>query len=115
MELARTAAALRDADFDLPGRAHLCHTTPGSALLFLSLCRATGASAAPEADPDPHYCTQRTAMMPRRRRTRNQNRATRIATERRHNRDARLTRKPSPGDYFALAPPPDDEEDPPPF
>jgi Domain of unknown function (DUF222) len=64
-------------------------TTPGSALLFPSLCRATGAIAAPEADPAPDHCDQRTAMMPRRRRTRAHDRATRVATERRHNRRAR--------------------------
>ncbi len=49
---------------------------------------------APEADllPD-DYGGQRTAMMPKRRRTRAQNRAQRIETERRHNLDARLARK----------------------
>ncbi|ORB63288.1 HNH endonuclease signature motif containing protein, partial [Mycobacterium scrofulaceum] len=61
-------------------------TTPGSALLFPSLCQATAAIPAPEADPPPDYCGQRAAMMPRRRRTRAHDRATRIATERRHNR-----------------------------
>ncbi|UXA07987.1 HNH endonuclease [Mycobacterium sp. SMC-2] len=92
-------------------------TTPGSALLFPSLCRATGAIAAAEADPDPDpdYCAQRTAMMPRRRRTRNQNRATRIATERRHNRDARTARRE--GDEARCAIPADAPGDgePPPF
>ena len=68
-------------------------TTPGSALLFPSLCRATGAIAAPEADPAPDYGGQRTAMMPRRRRTRAHDRATRIATERAHNRTARQARQ----------------------
>lgn len=52
--------------------------------------------------------------MPRRRRTRAQQRATRIATERHHNRQTRLARKPLRRDYFALPPPIDDEE-PPPF
>ena len=68
-------------------------TTPGSALLFPSLCHAVGATPAPEAtDPHPEdYCAERTAMMPRRTRTRAQHRATRIATERRHNRQARQT------------------------
>ncbi len=89
-------------------------TTPGSALLFPSLCRSVGGFAAPEADPPPDYRGERTAMMPQRRRTRAQDRATRIATERRHNRDARLARKPLRRDYFALAPPSDDD-DPPPF
>ena len=69
------------------GRTHV--TTPGSALLFPSLRRAVGGMPAPEADPTPNYCAQRTAMMPKRRRTRAQNRAQRIATERRHNHQAR--------------------------
>lgn len=82
-------------------------TTPGSALLFPGLCRATGAIAAPEADPPPaDHCAARTAMMPKRRRTRTQDRATRIATERRHNRQ---TRQPTP---ITAA---DPDHDPPPF
>ena len=68
-------------------------TTPGSALLFPSLARAVGGMPAPEADPPPDHCAQRTAMMPKRRRTRAQNRAQRIATERRHNQQARLARR----------------------
>jgi hypothetical protein len=83
-------------------------TTPGSALLFPSLCRAVGGFPAVEADPpQPEYCAQRTAMMPKRRRTRAQDRAARVATERHHNRQARLAAPAGP------APPPDD--DPPPF
>ena len=34
---------------------HTYVTTPGSALLFLSLCRPTGGFASPEADPPPDY------------------------------------------------------------
>jgi hypothetical protein len=68
-------------------------TTPGSALLFPSLCQGVGAIAAAEADVAPDYCGDRTAMMPARRRTRAQNRAGRIAAERRHNRDARMGRR----------------------
>jgi hypothetical protein len=91
-----------------------CVTTPGSALLFPSLCRAVGGFACPEADPAPEYCAERAAMMPQRRRTRAQDRAYRIATERNHNRQARLTRKTQRPSYFGPAPPvPDDE--PPPF
>ncbi|WP_082972727.1 HNH endonuclease signature motif containing protein, partial [Mycobacterium sp. E2497] len=71
-------------------------TTPGSALLFPSLCWATGALAAPEVDPFQDYCAERTAMMPTRRRTRARDRATRVATERRQNRMARTAvRQPS--------------------
>jgi hypothetical protein len=80
-------------------------TTPGSALLFPSLCHAVGGMPAPEADPPSDYCAQRSAMMPKRRRTRTQDRAHRIATERRQNRDARMART-------GPAPP---NDDPPPF
>ena len=62
-------------------------TTPGSALLFPSLCVPTGDIAAPEVVID--HCGERTAMMPKRRRTRTQNRAHRIAAERRHTRQTR--------------------------
>lgn len=90
-------------------------TTPGSALLFPSLCRAVGGFAAPEADTPADYRCERTAMMPKRRRTRAQDRAARVATERRHNRDARLARKAARSSYFGPAPPGSDDDDPPPF
>ena len=85
---------------------HTYVTTPGSALLFPSLCHAVGGMPAPEADPPPeNYCAQRSTMMPKRRRTRTQDRANRVATERRQNRDARMARTgPAPPD-----------DDPPPF
>ncbi len=73
---------------------HTYVTTPGSALLFPSLCVPTGASPAPTAT-DAEPWGDRTAMMPRRRRTRAQNRTARIATERHHNRMARQGEKPS--------------------
>ncbi len=69
------------------GHTHV--TTPGSALLFPSLCQAVGGMPAPEADPPQDYCGDRSAMMPKRRRTRAQDHAYRVATERRHNREAR--------------------------
>ncbi|OBH86157.1 hypothetical protein A5680_06085 [Mycobacterium sp. E2989] len=84
-------------------------TTPGSALLFPSLCAATGAIAAPEADPPQDYCAERAAMMPRRRRTRGQDRAYRVATERRSNRQARATARYRPRDATG------DDDEPPPF
>jgi len=68
-------------------------TTPGSALLFPSLCYAVGGMPSAEADLPSDYCGERTAMMPKRRRTRAQDRANRIATERRHNREAREARR----------------------
>jgi hypothetical protein len=85
--------------------------------LFPSLCRAVGGMPAPELDlPPDDYCGQRTAMMPKRRRTRAQNRAQCIATERRHNRDARLARRAEPEGYASYTGPtpshPDDDEPP---
>jgi hypothetical protein len=95
---------------------HTYVTTPGSALLFPSLCAPTGevASAAARTDPRADHCADRTAMMPRRRRTRTQDRAARIATERRHNRQARqASGTPSVSWSWPTAYGPDD--DPPPF
>ncbi|WP_244895983.1 HNH endonuclease signature motif containing protein, partial [Mycobacterium asiaticum] len=65
-------------------------TVPGSALHFPSLCRPVGGMPTHQPQLPQHYCAERTAMMPRRHRTRAQHRAHRIATERRHNRNARL-------------------------
>jgi hypothetical protein len=93
---------------------HTYVTTPGSALLFPQLCAPTGAIPATEADPPRDNCADRTAMMPKRRRTRTQDRAQRVATERRHNRDARLARAAPPANH----PWPTThgfDEDPPPF
>ena len=93
------------------GHTHV--TTPGSALLFPSLCRAVGGMPAPQADPPSDYCAKRTAMMPKRTRTRAQNRANRIATERRHNRQARQAARAA---QTGPAPPQtDDDDEPPPF
>ena len=90
-------------------------TTPGSALLFPSLCYAVGGLPTPEATPPQDRCAQRTAMMPKRRRTRAQNRAARIAAERRHNRKDRLARQAERPGYFDLAPPGRSDDEPPPF
>ncbi|OBA70411.1 hypothetical protein A5641_13010 [Mycobacterium sp. 1554424.7] len=91
-------------------------TTPGSALLFPSLCYSVGGIPTPEADPPPvDYCEQRTAMMPKRRRTRAQDRAYRVAAERRHNRDARTARRAEAWSYTLPAPPADGDDEPPPF
>jgi hypothetical protein len=89
-------------------------TTPGSALLFPSLCLSIGGIPAPEADPPFDRCGQRTAMMPKRRRTRTQNRADRIATERRQNRNARMSHRADHMSHLGPAPPATDR-DPPPF
>ncbi len=97
---------------------HTYVSTPGSALLFPSLCHFSGGIPAPEADPPYDHCDQRTAMMPKRRRTRAQDRAYRIATERRQNHAARqraqvLTQTAAATDTHG--PPPDPNDDPPPF
>ena len=89
-------------------------TTPGSALLFPSLCRSVGGMPAPEAEPQLDYCAERTAMRPTRRRTRAQDRAQRIATERRGNHHARLN--PAAESVSPAGPaPPLIDDDPPPF
>lgn len=85
------------------GRTYI--TTPGSALLFPQLCTPTTTL---NTSPDRPHCADRTAMMPRRRRTRAQNRARYIATERRRNHQARQAVSCGP------APPVGDDE-PPPF
>jgi len=64
-------------------------TTPGSALLFPSLCAPTGAAPARAAE-GADRCGDRTAMMPTRTRTRAENRSQRVAAERGHNRLSRL-------------------------
>ena len=87
---------------------HTYVTTPGSALLFPTLCAPTG--TLPPPAPTAERCGQRTAMMPLRTRTRAQNRAHRIATERQHNRHARLTTQAA-----QTGPAPPDDDEPPPF
>jgi Domain of unknown function (DUF222)/HNH endonuclease len=87
---------------------HAYVTTPGSALLFPSLCAPTGDP--PTCDAKTERCGERTAMMPLRTRTRAQNRAARIATERHHNRNARLAAQPA-----QTGPPPVEDDEPPPF
>ena len=95
---------------------HSYVTTPGSALLFPSLCRPTGDLTPPTAAPIDDRCGERTAMMPKRRRTRAQNRAARIAAERRQNQRAREARHQRwEAAYFASTPPGGDDDDPPPF
>jgi hypothetical protein len=90
-------------------------TTPGSAMLFPTLCAPTGDIPTPDlADVD--RCGDRTAMMPLRATTRAQNRVHRIAAERRHNREARQPeRRQNQPAYFGLAPPGDSDNEPPPF
>jgi hypothetical protein len=89
-------------------------TTPGSALLFPGLCLPTGDVQPPQPRPPVDYCGDRTAMMPTRRRTRQQDRANRIAAERRQNHQARMTRRAQRPTYFGPAPP-DTGDDPAPF
>jgi Domain of unknown function (DUF222) len=89
-------------------------TTPGSALLFPSLCLPTGDVQPPQTGPPVDYCGERTAMMPTRRRTRQQDRDNRVAAERRQNHQARTTRRAARLSYLDPAPP-DANDEPPPF
>jgi Domain of unknown function (DUF222) len=90
-------------------------TTPGSALLFPTLCAPTGALATPDG-PTEDRCADRAALMPTRRRTRSQNRAARVAAERRQNRHDRQARQQQRDAYYAeLFTPHDDDGEPPPF
>ncbi|ETW24359.1 HNH endonuclease signature motif containing protein [Mycobacterium gastri] len=92
---------------------HTYVTTPGSALLFPSLYAPTADLPTPEtAPPDP--CAERTAMMPKRRRTRAQDHAYRVAAERRDNHHARTTPPTEHTNQTGPAPPGIDDE-PPPF
>ncbi|BBX38908.1 hypothetical protein X011_25565 [Mycobacterium tuberculosis variant microti OV254] len=70
---------------------------------------------APEVEPPGDYCGSRTVMMPRRTRTRAQDRATRITTERRRNRDARTARREERASSYVATVPPKTDEEPPPF
>lgn len=89
-------------------------TTPGSAWLFPSLVAPT---AEPPHAPRPPRAADgdRTAMMPRRRRTRAQNRAHAIAAERSRNRCRREARRAAITGALGGAGPACPDEDPPPF
>ncbi len=88
-------------------------TTPGSALLFPTLCAPT--ADLPPQDPKPEEPTgDRTVMMPRRNATRAESRARYIAAERARNRKLRNPREwVDIWDIASRPPHPDDE--PPPF
>jgi hypothetical protein len=94
---------------------HTYVTTPGSALLFPSLCAPTGDP--PPQTPAADRCGDKTALMPLRTRTRSQNRANRIATERRHNRQHREAAEvhAAPAAAKDAHSPPSDPNEPPPF
>jgi hypothetical protein len=98
-------------------------TRPGSRLLFPALCKPTApvraAANAPGAQPN------RGLMMPRRKSTREQDRAKRIDAERARNREIRENPEntrdgENPENtwedaYFPSRPPPPGDDDPPPF
>ena len=96
---------------------HTYVTTPGSALLFPSLCAPTGRLTTPAPRPArTDRCTDSTIMMPQRRRTRAENRANYLASERQHNRQTReAERRQRRVTYFGPAPPGDSGDEPPPF
>jgi Domain of unknown function (DUF222) len=90
------------------GHTHV--TTPGSALLFPTLCAPTG--DLPPPHPPQDRCGLRSTMMPLRASTRAQNRARYIAAERDRNHQARAATVAQPADG---SPPPDPDDEPPPF
>ncbi|HEY4792572.1 MAG TPA: HNH endonuclease signature motif containing protein [Mycobacterium sp.] len=89
-------------------------TTPGSALLFPTLCAPTGDLPSFDTDGAQPRCVERTAMMPKRRRTRAQNRAHYVASERRENHRARVAQGARSAACEGPRPPGTDH-DPPPF
>jgi Domain of unknown function (DUF222) len=89
------------------GHTHV--TTPGSALLFPTLCTPVGGMPTPHTHHRITYSPDRAAMMPKRRRTRTQDRAHRVATERSHNRQRRQAA------YQAAQHTPSPDDEPPPF
>ena len=91
---------------------HTYVTTPASALLFPNLCAPTGELPEPAAPPQIR-CGERTAMMPLRSKTRAQNRAHRINTERNHNRRSRQAAQAVGVATESAAP--GDPDEPPPF
>jgi hypothetical protein len=109
--LARSTIARRHGDCYLALGTHLC-LHPGQRPAVSELVPIHRRCAAPEADP-PDYCGERTAMMPKRHRTRAQNRAHRIATERRQNHHARVARWADCMSYDGPAPPHTDHDPPP--
>jgi hypothetical protein len=92
-------------------------TRPGAALLFPYLCTPTAAAIITPRPDD--QSGERTAMMPKRTRTRAQNKAARIAAERQQNREhreaRRRARRQALDALFAPAPPPRPGDEPPPF
>lgn len=95
-------------------------TTPGSAVLFPSLCAPTAPVAPSHPPPVDDRWGEPTAMMPRRTRTRAEQRAVRVAAERRANhaeRDAKreARRRAHAAAYFPPHRPPQPGEEPPPF
>ena len=88
---------------------HTYVTTPGSALLFPNLCTPVAGMPAVHTHHRIAYSPDRAAMMPNRRRTRAQDRAHRVATERSHNRKRRQAA------YQAAQHTPSPDDEPPPF
>ena len=90
-------------------------TTPGSALLFPSLCYSVGGCPPGNRPPVEDYCGQRSATMPKRRRTRAQDHASRVATERDTIANARIRPTARKAVSHSGPAPPDTDDEPPPF
>ncbi|WP_390888002.1 HNH endonuclease signature motif containing protein [Candidatus Mycobacterium wuenschmannii] len=85
---------------------HTYMTDPGSAMLFPQFCSPTGILDVAASKP---RCGDRAAMMPKRRRTRAQNRARYVADQRRHNRRVRQAHRANDPPVTA------NNDEPPPF
>lgn len=92
---------------------HTYRTLPGSKLLVPQLTVPTG--TLPLRRHRDAGCADRGAMMPRRKRTRDQDRAHRMDAERRQNQVALQTERRSQVVSFVPAPPGDSDDEPPPF
>jgi hypothetical protein len=101
--------------WNLPGnQTHV--TLPGSALVYPSLCAPTAELPPPTRASNPERCADPTAMMPRRKTTRDQDRARRIAAERAQNLKIRQARRTDWDDIcFGARTPASHDDDPPPF
>jgi hypothetical protein len=90
-------------------------TTPGSALIFPDLCAPTALATVHEITTQ--RCGDRTAMMPLRARTRDQERAAAITAEQRHNHERRTATRKHPGydEHIAYQDTFTKDPDPPPF
>ena len=87
---------------------------PASALLFPTVCTPAEPAPIPERQIADDRGGDRSALMPKRTRSRAQNQAYRVAAERRHNHQRREARRQAWAAIYSPNAPPD-PDDPPPF